>query len=56
MWFHLRIASDEEVIATRESLRNPDSPDIGWIPSNVPERAAAASTLSEEDLERVGNP
>ncbi len=54
--FRIKTKSDESITVTRESLRAPEAPDIGWIPTNVPEHREAASHLSEEELNAIANP
>ena len=54
--FHVRTKDEKLITATRESLRAPDAPDIGWIPSTVPERRDAASDLSEKEIQQLSNP
>ena len=51
--FSVIAANGNEHITTREHLRSPDNPDIGWIPSTVPEYQSAAKELSEEDIESI---
>ena len=46
----------EEIITTKEHLRSPSNPDIGWIPSSVPEYKQPGKTLSEEDIKKVTSP
>ena len=38
-----------EIETTREFLKSPNNPDIGWIPSSVPEFKSTANSLSEDD-------
>ena len=54
--FRCRTVSDEEIVTTKESLRAPDSPDVGWIPSNVPEMKQASSEFSDKDIAELSNP
>ena len=54
--FKCKTAGNEEIITTKESLRVPDSPDIGWIPANVPEKKQAAANLDDEEFEKISNP
>ncbi len=46
--FKCRTVSDEDIATTKESLCAPDSPDVGWIPSNVPEMKQASSEFSDK--------
>jgi len=54
--FKCKTVSGGEIITTKESLRAPDSPDIGWIPSNVPEKRQAATELDASDFDKLSNP
>ena len=54
--FKCRTANGEEITATRESLRTPESPDIGWISANVPEMKQASTHLKDEDIAKLSNP
>ena len=54
--FQVRTTNDELIETTRENLRNPDAPDIGWIPTTIPEKQAATSTLSEEEIASLSEP
>ena len=53
---HVRTKSEEIIEASKESLRAPDDPDIGWIPTTVTDKIDAASNLSEDDLYKLTNP
>eukprot|EP00984_Skeletonema_dohrnii_P013467 scaffold5583_cov166-Skeletonema_dohrnii-CCMP3373.AAC.1 len=44
----IRTSEDELIDTTKESLRSPDSPDIGWIPTTIPEKKTAASNLTKD--------
>ncbi len=50
------ISSSEEIVMSKESLCNPDHPDIAFIPSTTLEINVAASHLSEEELQSIKNP
>ncbi len=54
--FLLRTKDDDLIEATKESLRAPDAPDIGWIPATVPEKEAASATIPPKELEKISNP
>mgnify|MGYP001046712641 CR=1 FL=1 len=54
--FKCKTISDEEITTTKESLCAPDSPDIGWIPGNVPEKRQAATELDSNDFNKLSNP
>ena len=36
--FRVRTTNDKITETTKESLRSPDDPDIGWIPATLPEK------------------
>ena len=55
-WFRVRTKSEESFEATKESLSTPDNPNIGWIPTTIPEKTDAAYKLSEDDLDKLTNP
>ena len=48
--------NDEIIETTKESLRSPTDPDIGWIPASIQEKKATTSTLSEEDIKKISDP
>jgi hypothetical protein len=54
--FHVRTKDEKLIKATQESLHAPDAPDIGWIPSTVPDRREAISDLSEKEIKQLSNP
>ena len=41
---------------TKESLRLPDDPDIGWIPTMLTDKKEAASNLTEKYIDDITNP
>ena len=43
----------DDIITTKEHLRLPTNPDVGWIPISVPEYKQSAKTLSEKDIEKL---
>ena len=45
-----------DIITTKEHLRSPNNPDVGWILSLVPEYKQSAKTLSEKDIETITSP
>ena len=45
-------SNGDDIITTKEHLRLPNNPDVGWIPSSVPEYKLSAKTLSEGDIEK----
>ena len=48
----MTISNGDDIITTKEHLRLPINPDVGWIPSSVPENKQSAKTLSEEYIEK----
>ena len=54
--FHVRTNDEKLTTTTWESLRAPDAPDIGWIPSTVPGIREAVSNLSEREIKQLSNP
>ncbi len=56
--FNIRIctAAGEEITTTRETLREPENPDIAFIPSTVPDYRKASTNLSDEQLESIRKP
>ena len=42
----MRTKSEELIEATKEYLRAPYDPDIGWIPTTIPEKTDTTSNLS----------
>ena len=49
-------SNGDDIITTKEHLRSPDNPDVGWIPSSVPVYKQSAKTLSEKDIEKTTSP
>ena len=43
-------------MSDKESLRSPDSPDIGWIPTTIPEKESSVADLPDEAIEMLANP
>ena len=56
LYFHVQPSDGEAFETTRKFLRTPDSPDIGWIPSTVPEKKHAAADLPDELVDKISNP
>ena len=54
--FVMKPSDGDEFETTREFLRAPDDPDIGWIPSTPPEMKHVAAELPENLLEQISNP
>ena len=44
------------VETTKESLRSPDSPDIGWIPTTIAEMKSSVADLPDEAIKNIVNP
>ena len=51
--FRVRSAANEVISATKEYLKAPDSPDIGWIPTSLPKRGVASTDLAEEEIAKL---
>ena len=54
--FRVRTTNDEVIETTKESLRSPDDPDIGWIPTTLPEKKEAVSNITEKEIDDITNP
>ena len=52
----MRTSAEEEKHTTKEFLRSPNNPDIGWIPSLISEFRSTADTLSDEELKKIASP
>ena len=52
----MKNSNGDDIITTKENLRSPNNPDVGWIPSSVPEYKKSAKTLSEKDIEKINSP
>ena len=48
----MKNSNGDDIIATKENIRTPSNPDVGWTPSSVTEYKQSAKTLSEEDIEK----
>ena len=46
----------ENNFTTKEHLRSPSNPDIGWITESAPEYGQAAKFLLEEAIEKITSP
>ena len=46
----------DDIITTKEHLCSLNNPDVGWIPSSVPEYKQSSKTLSEKDIEKSRRP
>ena len=49
-------SNGEDITTTREFLRSPGNPDIGWIPTSVPEYQSSAKEISDEDMTKITSP
>jgi hypothetical protein len=45
------IALNKDIRTTTEHLRSPSNPDIGWIPTSIPEYRSAGRTFTEDEIE-----
>ena len=50
------IASEEDIETTSDHLRSPSNPDIGWIPTSVPEYRSTSKMLTEEEIKNLTSP
>ena len=46
-------SNGDDIITTKEHLRSPNNPYVGWIPSSVTEYKQSAKTISEKDIEKI---
>ena len=46
----------EDIITTRELLRSPGNPDVGWILISVPENQSSAKEISGDDMNKISLP
>ena len=49
-------SNGDDIITTKEHLCSPNNPDVGWIPSSVPEYKHSAKNLSEKYIEKITSP
>ena len=54
--FTIENSNGDEMITTRDYLRSPSNPDIGWIPTSVPEYQTSSTRLSEKEIEDITSP
>lgn len=54
--FRVTTTAGDDVFAIKEQLRDPQMPDIAFIPSPVPEMRDSASLLDDSQLEQLANP
>ena len=54
--FRVRTTNNEMIETTKESLQSPDDPDIGWIPTMLPEKKQFASNLTEKEIDDITSP
>ena len=48
--FRVRNTNDEVIETTKENLRSPDDPDIGWIPTTLPEKKKRLHLISPRKI------
>ncbi len=46
----------DDFVTTREHLHSPNNPDIGWIPSTMPEYRTVAKVLSDREINSITSP
>ena len=56
MFFNIQFSDGTEVQTTREFLNRPQQPEIANIPVSTDQYKKTASTLSDEDLEKLAHP
>ena len=49
-------SNGDDIITTKEHLRSPNNPNVGWIPISFPEYKQSSKTLSEKDIEKITSP
>ena len=49
-------SNGKDITTTREHLRSPSNPGIGWIPSSAPEYNSATRCLTDEDVQMLCSP
>ena len=54
--FKVKPSDGNIFFTTKEYLRDPESPDIGWIPTSLPEKKHAAADIPDEVLKEFSNP
>ena len=54
--FKVRTKNEEMIETTREFLKSPDDPNIGWIPTTISEKAEVANHLSTIELNILTSP
>ena len=54
--FSVKAANGDEFDTTREHLRVPSNPDIGWIPTSIPEYWQSSRCISDEDVRKITSP
>ena len=54
--FKVKPSDGDLFFTTKEYLRDPESPDIGWIPTSLPEKKHAAADIPDEVLKEFSNP
>ncbi len=56
MKYKVTTADGTSLETTRETLRDPTTPDIAWIPSSVPELRLSLDLLMDDQLHSIANP
>ena len=49
-------SNGKEITTTRENLRAPTNPDIGWIPTTLPEYKSSTRCLTDEQIKTLCSP
>ena len=53
--FKGKTSSSDEIKTTREFLRDPKSPDIGWIPTSAPDKQKGAADIPDKVLKEISD-
>ena len=51
--YSITTSGGDEVSTMREHICSPDTPDVGWVPSSIPEYNRSAAELSEKQMEKI---
>ena len=54
--FTVKPSDVDSFVTTKESLRSPDSPDIGWISTTIAENKSSVADLPDKVIEMLANP
>ena len=49
-------AGGDKISTTREHICSPSVPDVGWIPSSVPDYQKSAADLTEDQIKEITSP